>query len=49
MDTSALYTLIPPGYKGAESLCISGVMGGSQELSVLEAEESLNGKERQSV
>lgn len=47
VDTSALYTLIPPGYKGAESLCISGVMGGSQELSVLEAEESLNGKERQ--
>ncbi|KAK4831282.1 hypothetical protein QYF61_016752 [Mycteria americana] len=47
VDTSAEYTLIPPDYKGAESIHISGVMGGSQELSVLEAEVSLTGNEWQ--
>ncbi|KAK4827160.1 hypothetical protein QYF61_015114 [Mycteria americana] len=40
-------TLIPSEYKGAGSICISGVMGGSQELSVLEAEVSLTGNEWQ--
>ena len=31
----------------AEPICISGVTGGSQDLTVLEAEVSLNGNERQ--
>ena len=47
MDTVAQCTLIPSDYKGAESVCISGVTGGSQELSVLEAEVSLTGNEWQ--
>ncbi|KAK4816508.1 LOW QUALITY PROTEIN: hypothetical protein QYF61_017608 [Mycteria americana] len=37
--------LIPSDYKGAESICIPGVMGGSQELS--KAEVSLTGNEWQ--
>ncbi|KAK4822187.1 hypothetical protein QYF61_011172 [Mycteria americana] len=41
VDTSAQCTLIPSDYKGAESICVSGVTGGSQELSVLEAETAL--------
>ena len=40
-------TLTPSDYKGAESICISGVTRGSQELSVLEAEVSLTGNEWQ--
>ena len=47
VDTSAQCTLIPSDYKGAESICISGVMGGSQELSVLEDEVSLTENEWQ--
>ncbi|KAK4811370.1 hypothetical protein QYF61_027599 [Mycteria americana] len=38
---------MPSDYKGAESICISEVTGGSQELSVLEAEVSLTGNEWQ--
>ncbi|GAB0208427.1 hypothetical protein GRJ2_003308400 [Grus japonensis] len=34
-------------YKGAELICISGVTGGSQQLTVLEAEVSLTGNEWQ--
>lgn len=44
MGTSAEATLIPSDYKGEESICISGVMGGSHEVSVLEPEVSLPGK-----
>jgi len=47
VDTSTQCTLTPSSYKGAEPTCISGVTGGSQELSVLEAEVSLTGKEWQ--
>jgi len=47
VDTGALCTLIPSDFKGSESIRISGVMGGSQELSVFEAEVSLTGKEWQ--
>ena len=32
-------------FKEAEPICISGVTGGSQQLTVLEAEVSLSGKE----
>ena len=32
-------------FKGAEPICISGATGGSQQLTVLEAEVSLSGKE----
>ena len=38
-------TLMPSDFKGSESICISGLTGGSQELSVLEAEVSLTGQE----
>ena len=47
MDTGAQCTLMPSSYKGAEPICISGVTGGSQQLTVLEAEVSLTGKEWQ--
>ncbi|KAK4816448.1 hypothetical protein QYF61_017176 [Mycteria americana] len=47
VNTGAQCTPIPSEYKGAESICISGVTGGSQELSVLEAEVSLTGNEWQ--
>ncbi|KAK4815961.1 hypothetical protein QYF61_010455 [Mycteria americana] len=36
---------MPSSYKGVEPTCISGVTGGSQELTVLEAEGSLTGNE----
>ncbi|XP_051655122.1 uncharacterized protein LOC127476333 [Manacus candei] len=36
---------MPSRYVGAESISISGVTGGSQQLTVLEAEVSLTGKE----
>jgi len=36
---------MPSNHKGAESISIYGVTGGSQELSVLEAEVSLTGNE----
>jgi len=43
VDTGAQCTLMPSAYKGSESICISGVAGGTQELTVLEAEVSLTG------
>jgi len=47
VDTSAQCTLMPSEFKGSESICISGLTGVSQELSVLEAEVSLTGQEWQ--
>jgi len=47
VGTGAQCTLIPSEFKGSESICISGVTGGSQELSVLEAEVNLTGQEWQ--
>ncbi|KAK4830408.1 hypothetical protein QYF61_010939 [Mycteria americana] len=47
VDTSAQCTLMPSSYTGAEPICISGVTGGSQQLTVLEAEVSLTGNEWQ--
>ena len=47
VDTGAQCTLMPSSYKGAEPICISGVTGGSQQLTVLEAEVSLTGNEWQ--
>ena len=44
VDTGAWCTLIPSSYKGTEWIYLSGVTGGSQELSVLEAEISLTGE-----
>ena len=38
---------MPSSYIGAEPVCISGVTGGSQQLTVLEAQVSLTGKEWQ--
>jgi len=38
---------MPSEFKGSESICISGVTGRSQELSVLEAEVSFTGQEWQ--
>jgi len=43
VDAGAQCTLIPSGYRGTEPIWISGVAGGCQELSVLEAEVSLTG------
>lgn len=39
--------LMPSGHVGAEAVSIAGVMGGSQQLTLLEAEVSLTGKEWQ--
>ncbi|GAB0204053.1 hypothetical protein GRJ2_002870900 [Grus japonensis] len=36
---------MPSSHKGAEPICISGVTGGSQQLTLLEAEVSLTGNE----
>jgi len=47
VDTGAQCTLMPSDFQGSESMCISEVTGGSQELSVLEVEVSLTGKEWQ--
>jgi len=47
VHTGAQCTLMPSEFKGSESICISGVTGGSQELSVLGAEVSLTGQEWQ--
>ncbi|KAK4810718.1 LOW QUALITY PROTEIN: hypothetical protein QYF61_007692 [Mycteria americana] len=43
VDTGAQCTLVPSGYRGTEPISISGVTGGCQESSVLEAEVSLTG------
>ncbi|RMC19529.1 hypothetical protein DUI87_03086 [Hirundo rustica rustica] len=40
-------TLMPSEYVGAEPISIAGVTGGSQQLILLEAKVSLNGKEWQ--
>ena len=47
VDTGAQCTLMPSDFKGSESICILGVTGVSQELSVLQGEVSLTGKEWQ--
>ncbi|XP_010567620.1 PREDICTED: uncharacterized protein LOC104832910, partial [Haliaeetus leucocephalus] len=43
VDTGAQCTLVPSGYRGTEPIWISGVTGGCQELTILEAEVSLTG------
>ncbi|GAB0208641.1 hypothetical protein GRJ2_003329800 [Grus japonensis] len=47
VDTGAQCTLMPSSYEGAEPICISGVTGGSQQLTLLEAEVSLTGNDWQ--
>ncbi|RMB98554.1 hypothetical protein DUI87_24770 [Hirundo rustica rustica] len=47
VDTGSQCTLIPSEYVGTEPISIAGVTGGSQELTLLEAEVSLTGKEWQ--
>ena len=47
VDTGAQCTLMPSNHEGTESVHISGVTGGSQELTVLEAKISLTGKDWQ--
>ncbi|RMC06348.1 hypothetical protein DUI87_15780 [Hirundo rustica rustica] len=47
VDTGSQCTLIPSEYVVTEPISIAGVMGGSQELTLLEAEVSLTGKEWQ--
>ncbi|KAK4811303.1 hypothetical protein QYF61_023355 [Mycteria americana] len=47
VDTSAQCTLMPSSYIGAEPICICGVTGGFQQLTVLEAKVSLTGSEWQ--
>ncbi|KAK4810453.1 LOW QUALITY PROTEIN: hypothetical protein QYF61_004233, partial [Mycteria americana] len=47
VDTGARCTLKPSSYTGAEPICICGVTGGSQQLTVLEAKVSLTGNEWQ--
>ncbi|GAB0189147.1 hypothetical protein GRJ2_001380000 [Grus japonensis] len=45
VDTGAQCTLMPLSYEGVEPISISGVTGGSQQLTLLEAEGSLTGNE----
>ncbi|GAB0197946.1 hypothetical protein GRJ2_002260000 [Grus japonensis] len=45
VDTDAQCTLMPSSHEGAEPISISGVTGGSQQLTLLEAEVSLTGNE----
>ncbi|RMC05593.1 hypothetical protein DUI87_17678 [Hirundo rustica rustica] len=47
VDTGSQCTLIPSEYVGTEPISIAGVTGGSQELTLLEAEVSLTRKEWQ--
>ncbi|GAB0207260.1 hypothetical protein GRJ2_003191600 [Grus japonensis] len=47
VDTGAQCTLLPSNYEGVEPISISGVTGGSQQLTLLEAEVSLTGNECQ--
>ncbi|RMB88963.1 hypothetical protein DUI87_34671 [Hirundo rustica rustica] len=47
VDTGSQCTLIPSEYVGTELISVAGVTGGSQELTLLEAEVSLTGKEWQ--
>ena len=44
VDTGSQLTLIPSEHVGEERVSIVGVTGGSQELSLLEAEVSLTGE-----
>ncbi|RMC19551.1 hypothetical protein DUI87_03109 [Hirundo rustica rustica] len=46
VDTGAQCTLIPLRHVGAESVSIAGVTGESQDLTLVEAEESLTGNEQ---
>ncbi|GAB0206432.1 hypothetical protein GRJ2_003108800 [Grus japonensis] len=45
VDTGAQCTLMPSNYEGVEPISISGVTGGSQQLTLLEAEVSLTGND----
>ncbi|GAB0208282.1 hypothetical protein GRJ2_003293900 [Grus japonensis] len=45
VDTGAQCTLMPSSYEGVEPISISGVTEGSQQLTLLEAEVSLTGKD----
>ncbi|GAB0206637.1 hypothetical protein GRJ2_003129300 [Grus japonensis] len=45
VDTSAQCTLMPSSSEGVEPISISGVTGGSQQLTLLEAEVSLTGND----
>ncbi|GAB0207598.1 hypothetical protein GRJ2_003225500 [Grus japonensis] len=45
VDTGAQCTLMPSSSEGVEPISISGVMGGSQQLTLLEAEVSLTGND----
>ena len=47
VDTGAQCTLMPSGHQGTKPTYIHGVAGGSQELTMLEAEISLTGKDWQ--
>ncbi|RMC11069.1 hypothetical protein DUI87_12261 [Hirundo rustica rustica] len=47
VDAGSQCILIPSGHMGTEPISIAGVTGGSQELTLLEAEVSLTGKEWQ--
>ena len=47
VDTGAQCTVIPSSYKGPEPICIYGMIGGSQQLTVLEGEVILTGNEWQ--
>lgn len=47
VDTSAQCTLMPSSHEGTEAIFISGVTGGSQELTVLEAKIRLTGRDWQ--
>jgi len=42
VDTGAQCTLMPCSYKGLEPICVSGVTGRSQQLTVLDAEVKPN-------
>lgn len=45
VNTGAQCTLMLSSYEGEEPICVSRVTGGSQQLTVLEADISLTGKE----
>ena len=47
VDTGAQRTLLPLSQRGTKPISIHGVTGGSQELTMLEAEISLTGKDCQ--
>ena len=47
MDPGEQCTVMPSGHEGTKSVYISGVTWGSQELTVLETEISLTGKDWQ--